>query len=140
MTPKSAGESVLMRGYNCASVTWVDTCRWGKEPRAGVRRRAQACTQVLRDGKRWCFNGLHAKGVAIISSSRTVVHDEDPITLELAASMRLGPQLWRKQLFGPAAIDLSSGVLDASTSGDQLRIRPRELKRRVEGLGVHFAR
>lgn len=60
ITPEYARDSLLMRGDNSSSVTWVNTCRGGKEPRAEALMRILRCLEM---GSGWCFDALHVKGV-----------------------------------------------------------------------------
>lgn len=45
---------------------------------------------------------------------------------------------WREQVLEPAAVDICTSVLDASSSASQLHRRLRELTCRVGGRGVRF--
>lgn len=72
--PEYARDVILMRGDISSNVTWVNKCRGGEEPRAGVLVRVLGCFEM---GSGWCFDALRMKGVdnTIADSS---AHDGHP--------------------------------------------------------------
>lgn len=67
ITPESARDSILMRGDDSSSVTWVNKCRGGrKEPRAGALMRILGCLEM---GSGWCYDAWHVKVLTMQSQT-----------------------------------------------------------------------
>lgn len=131
--PECPGQSVLMRGDNMSAVHWVNKCRGAKEPRSGALMRMMGVLE-MRNG--WRFRAKHIKGLAntLADGISRWKHEE------IGANLRsYRPDIcWQEQHLGQEALDLTSEVLGASSSDDQLRNRLNAVTRRVSGLGVRF--
>ena len=89
----------------------------------------------MRNG--WRFKAKHIKGVANTLADGISRWNRNDISYNLRSYR---PDIcWQEQHLGQEALDLTSEVLDASFSDDQLRDRLNAVTRRVSGLGVNFA-
>ena len=131
--PECPGQSVLMRGDNMSSVHWLNKCRGAREPWSGVLMRMLGVLEMRND---WWFRAKHIKCLANTPAdgiSRWKREEND-------ANLRSHrPDIcWQEQHLGQEALDLTSEVLGASSSDDQLRNRLNAVTRRVSDLGVRF--
>lgn len=131
--PEYPGQSVLMRGDNMSAVHWVNKCRGAKEPRSGALMRMMGCLE-MRNG--WRFRAKHINGLANTLADGISRWQHEKIAANLRSYR---PDIcWQEQHLGREALDLTSEVLDASSSDDQLRNRLNAVTHRVSGLGVRF--
>jgi len=132
--PECPGQSVLMRGDNMSAVHWVNKCRGAKEPRSGALMRMMGVLE-MRNG--WRFRAKHIKGLANTLADGISRWNHNDIAANLRSHR---PDIrWQEQHLGQEALEITSEVLDASSSDDQLRDRLNAVTRRVSGLGVNFA-
>ena len=120
MQPSYARENILMQmqGDNMTAVHWVSKCRGGEEPRSGALLRLLGCFEV---GSGWCFDAVHAAGIDHSIADGTSRWEPEAIDDNLRA---FRPDVaWRRQVLGPAGVELCSGVLAASSSASLLRLR-----------------
>ena len=95
--------------------------------------RLLGCLEV---GSGWCFDALHVAGVENTIAEGISPWVPEAIDGNLHTSR---PDVaWRRQVLGPAGVALCSGVLAASLSASQLRLRLSEFIRQVSGLGPLF--
>ncbi|CAB1109801.1 unnamed protein product [Ectocarpus sp. CCAP 1310/34] len=125
--PEYPGQSVLMRGDNMSAVHWVNKCRGAKEPRSGALMRMMGCLEMRNE---WRFRAKHIKGLANTLANGISRWKHDEITAKLRSYR---PDIcWQEQHLGQEALDLTSAVLDSSSSDDQLQSRLNAVTRQVE--------
>jgi len=133
--PRFSRDTLLLRGDNSAAVTWINKCRGGKEPRSGALMRVLGCLEM---GSDWCFEARHVSGIdneVADGISRWQPRSNIPYNLK-----RMYPDIeWREQVLSPSELEICSGVLDSSTSEDQLRNRLDGLMELPSVLGAFFA-
>ena len=107
----------------------------GREPRAGALMRILGCLEM---GSDWCFMACHVAGVdngVADGISRWESRSDVPANLR-----RLSPNVdWHEQVLGLNELAICSGVLDSSTSQDQLQSRLNGLMGLPSVLGTYFA-
>ena len=132
--PQYVGESILMRGDNMSAVHWVNGCRGGREPRAGILMRLLGYLE-MHSG--WCFRTKHVRGVANVLADGVSCWDRFTIAPNLRA---LRPDIdWQEQRLGKAGADLCADISAPSTSEGKLRARLGARTSLVAGLGVRVA-
>ena len=131
--PEYPGQSVLTRGDNMSAVHWVNKCRGAREPRSRALMRMLG---VLEMRNEWRFRAKHIRGVANTLADGISRWKRDEIGCILRA---FRPDVrWEEQHLGQEALDITSAVLDSSSSDDQLRRRLNAVTRQASGLGAIF--
>lgn len=121
--PRHERDAILLRGDNMSAVHWLNQCRGGRDPRSGAIMRVMGGLEV---GSGWCFRAKHIKGVDNTLADG-ISRWKDPSSI-VADLRRIYPDAnWSEQVLTPVGLQLITGVLDRSTSADQLR-------RRLDGL------
>lgn len=108
--PAAAGDCVLLRGDNEASVAWIQRCRGGREPRSGALIRLLG---VLEVSSGWHFQASHVSGV--LNSLADGISRWDPVDMRANLFGACPHVRWQEVELGEAGRRLCSSVLGSSS-------------------------